>query len=488
MALRLYNTYTRKKEDLAPVTPGKLGMYVCGVTVYDASHIGHARCYVAFDVVLRILRHKGYEVTYVRNFTDVDDKIIKRAAEVGISSHELASRNIDLFHEDMDSLGCLRPDVEPRVTDHMPDIIALVQRIIDHGHAYVAPDGAVYFSIDSFPRYGELSRRNLDEMIAGASERVEADPNKRNPLDFVLWKPSKPGEPTWDSPWCAGRPGWHIECSAMSCRHLGEVFDIHGGGKDLVFPHHENERAQSMAATGRKFASYWMHNGFVNVDEEKMSKSLGNFFTIRDVTRIFHPEAIRMFLLSTHYRSPINYSNRNLEEATGRLEYMAESLQALRAEVAAGGVEGENLCPDVKGLEAQFEEALEDDFNSAAALGNLFELFRLANEWSKKKRKLPGRLTTLKLMAEVLARCTGTLGILQAPPERLLDGIRARDIVRLALDVPRIEGLIAERNRARQEKDYAQADALRTQLSGMGISLMDGPQGTAWKVDRAMER
>jgi len=313
MALRLFNTETGKKETFEPITPGKVKMYVCGVTVYDLSHIGHARCYTAFDVVYRFLKFSGYDVKYVRNFTDVDDKIIKRAAELGVTPRELTDRNIAAYHEDMDALNCLRPDLEPRVMDHIPHIVDLISHIIERGHGYVGPDGTVYFSIDSFPKYGRLSGRNLEDMQAGASERVDDDPNKRNPMDFVLWKPSKPGDPVWDSPWCPGRPGWHIECSAMSATHLGVTFDIHGGGKDLVFPHHENEIAQSEGASGELFVKYWMHNGFVNVDAEKMSKSLGNFFTIREVLKVFHPEAIRMFLLSTHYRSPINYTHKNLE-------------------------------------------------------------------------------------------------------------------------------------------------------------------------------
>jgi len=484
MGLRIYNTYSRKKEVLETLVPNKVGMYVCGVTVYDTSHIGHARCYVAFDVIFRYLRHKGLQVKYVRNFTDVDDKIINRANELGVPTRQLAEKNIALYHEDMDSLCCLRPDVEPRVTDHIPDIIALVERIIDNGNAYVAADGAVYFSIDSYPRYGELSRRNLDEMVAGASERVGLDPNKRNPLDFVLWKPSKPDEPAWDSPWGRGRPGWHIECSAMSGRHLGETFDIHGGGKDLVFPHHENEMAQSRAASGKRFVIYWMHNGFVNIDQEKMSKSLGNFFTIRDVTAIYHPEAVRTFLLSTHYRSPINYSARNLEEATQRIEYMYETLANLHAAIEMGGVEGDNLHPDTIGVEEAIEAAMDDDFNAAAALGHLFELFRAANDWTKKKRKLKGRLTTLRRMAEVMSKAGAVFGILERPPAEVLAEIRERDIRRLNLDVEFIERTIQERTQARKNRDFETADRIREELAETGIGLMDGPSGTAWRVMR----
>ncbi len=485
MELKVYNTRSRSKEPFTPLVDGEVGMYVCGVTVYDTSHIGHARCYVAVDVVYRFLQRMGYRVRYVRNFTDVDDKIIKRANELSLGTRELAEQNIDKFHEDMDALGCLRPEVEPRVTGHMEDIIALVQRIIDNGHAYVAPDGAVYFSIDTWPGYLELSGRNLDDMVAGASDRVEADPNKKNPLDFVLWKPSKPGEPTWESPWGPGRPGWHIECSAMSARHLGDVFDIHGGGKDLVFPHHENEIAQSKAASGQEFARYWLHNGFVNVDQEKMSKSLGNFFTIRDVLKLYHPEAVRTFLLSTHYRSPINYSSRNLEEATGRIEYMYQTLATLDAAIEMGGNEGENLHPETETVRAQILDAMRDDFNSAAALGHLFELLRAANDWTKKKRKLVGRITTLRRIREVVSEAAGIFGILEQEPAAALEAIRARDIVRLNLDVAAIEARIEERNAARQAKDFARGDAIREELAAQSVALMDGPEGTRWGVIRS---
>ncbi|MBM4353488.1 MAG: cysteine--tRNA ligase [Deltaproteobacteria bacterium] len=484
MGLKIFNTLTGRKEDFVPLQEGKVGMYVCGVTVYDLSHIGHARCYVAFDVVYRYLRGSGRSVRYVRNFTDVDDKIINRAAQTGDAPVDLATRNIEAFHRDMDSLGCLHPDVEPRVTDHIPEIIALVERIIGNGHAYAAPDGSVYFSIDSFPQYGQLSKRNLDDMVAGASERVDEDPNKRNPLDFVLWKPAKPGEPWWESPWGRGRPGWHIECSAMSARHLGETFDIHGGGKDLVFPHHENEIAQSRAASGKEFVRYWLHNGFVNVDQEKMSKSLGNFFTIRDVLALYHPEAIRMFLLSTHYRSPINYSARNLDEATGRIEYMIETVGKVEAALADGGPEGGEAAADVARVRGAIGEAMDDDFNTAAALGHLFELCRAANDWVARKRKTPGRIETLSAIRKVLAEAAGIFGILERPPATVLSEIRDRDVARLGLDVVDIERVIAERWAARQAKDFARADALRTELSARNIDLMDSPQGSTWRVRR----
>ena len=485
MAIRLFNTQTRQKEDFNSIDEGKVRMYVCGVTVYDKSHIGHARCYVAFDVIYRHLLRSGYKVDYVRNFTDVDDKIIKRANEMGVETRALADVNIAAYHEDMDSLGCRRPTLEPRVTDHIEDIIALIQKIIANNHGYIGPDGTVYFSIDSFPKYGRLSGRNLEDMEAGASERVGQDPNKKNPMDFVLWKPSKEGEPSWESPWGAGRPGWHVECSAMSARHLGETFDIHGGGKDLVFPHHENEIAQSEAASGKTFVNYWMHNGFVNVDSEKMSKSLGNFFTIKDVLEIYHPEAIRTFLLSTHYRSPINYSNKNLEEATGRIEYMYESLQNIDDAIEMGGNEGENLFPDSDTVKQAIQSAMDDDFNAAAAVGHLFELFRVGNDYTKKKKKLAGRITTLKAIREVISWAGEILGILEGSPAQVLQEIRERDIRRLNLDVDAINDLIEQRTTARKDKNYDRADEIRQELAAMNVALMDGPQGTTWGLIRS---
>jgi cysteinyl-tRNA synthetase len=485
MDLKVYNTKTRTKELFAPMKEGHIGMYVCGVTVYDMSHIGHARCYVAFDVIYRYLKHLGYDVNYIRNFTDVDDKIINRANEIGVPTRELAEQNIAEYHTDMDSLRCLRPSKEPRVTDHIEDIVKLVQQIVDNGHGYVAEDGSVYFSIDTYPQYLELSGRNLEDMVAGASDRVQVDTNKRNPLDFVLWKPSKEGEPSWDSPWSAGRPGWHIECSAMSARHLGNAFDIHGGGKDLVFPHHENEIAQSKAASGDEFARYWLHNGFVNIDQEKMSKSLDNFFTIREVLKAYHPEAVRSFLLSTHYRSPINYSPRNLEEATGRIEYMYQTLATLDDAISLGGNEGDNLHPETEAIRQQITAAMSDDFNAAAALGHLFDLMRAANEWTKKKRKLVGRITTLKAIREVVSEAASLFGILERPPQDVLAEVRECDIVRMGLDVAWIEGRLNARTTARKEKDFAQADVIREELAAKQVAVMDTPQGTSWGVIRA---
>ncbi len=486
MSLRVYNTETGKKEPFVTLEPGKVKMYVCGVTVYDYSHIGHARCYTAFDVVYRYLKKAGYEVKYVRNFTDVDDKIIKRANELGVSTRELTDRNIAAYLEDMSALNCQEPDVQPRVTDHIEHIVELIQKIVDRGHGYVGPDGTVYFSIDSFPKYGRLSGRNLEEMMAGASERVADDPNKRNPYDFVLWKPSKEGEPSWQSPWCEGRPGWHIECSAMSATHLGCTFDLHGGGKDLVFPHHENEIAQSEAASGEEFVKYWLHNGFVNVDAEKMSKSLGNFFTVREVLKLYHPEAVRMFLLSTHYRSPINYTARNLEEATGRIEYMYQSLLKIDDALVDEGVDGPLLLADLDSKAGELDAAMADDFNTAAAIGHLFDLLRGANELVGRKKKTPGRVATLRRVRGVVSEAAVVLGLLERPAASVLEEIREKDVVRMNLDVTWIEERIAQRAEARVAKDFARSDAIRDELAAKGIALMDNPTGTSWGVIRRL--
>ncbi len=480
MGLRIFNTFTRAKEEFTPLVPGRVGLYVCGVTVYDVCHIGHARAYVAFDVVQRYLRRCGYEVTYVRNFTDVDDKIIRRAAEVGVPVQELTERYIRAFHEDMEALGVARADVEPRVTDHIAQIIATVERILARGHAYVA-DGDVYFDIERFPGYLALSGRRLDEMVAGASERVDpSEANKRHPLDFALWKRSKPGEPAWDSPWGPGRPGWHIECSTMSSLYLGEVFDIHGGGMDLIFPHHENERAQSWAATGREFVRVWMHNGFVTVGQaqEKMAKSLKNFFTIRDVISQYHPEGLRYFLLTTHYRSPINFTETAISEAENRVEYLYEGLLGARDFLARSPAE-----PDPAGVErslARFTEAMDDDFNTAAALGGLAEDARALNEALAARGADQGRRVATAL------RCVEeqgkVLGLCERDPRATLADIQDRKVRRRGLDRDEVGRLVAERSEARVRRDFATADALRARLLEMGVQVMDSPAGTRWKV------
>ncbi len=495
MSLKVFNTFTRSKEPFETIDPGKVRMYVCGVTVYDRCHIGHARAYVAFDVIQRYLRWRGYDVTYVRNFTDVDDKIIKRSNEAGVPVNELTDKNIAAFHEDMEALGVARADIEPRVTDHMPQIVAMVQTILERGHAYVA-GGDVYFDVTSFPGYLQLSGRKLDDMQAGAGERAgrpdaepespradpteSAEPLKRHPLDFALWKTAKPGEPAWDSPWGPGRPGWHIECSAMSSKYLGEVFDLHGGGMDLIFPHHENERAQSWAATGKEFVKTWMHNGFVNVDSEKMSKSLGNFFTIKDVIARFHPESLRYFLLTTHYRSPINFTDGAVAEAENRVEYLYETVLAARALLERTPCDSNPI--ETEAAKERLVAAMDDDFNSAAALALVADAGRRLNDALTMKGKGTQKAEAVATALEMLDDLGAILGLCQRDPEEVLAGIRDRKLARNGLDRTLIEGLVADRITARVAKDFAKADALRTELSDMGVVLMDGPEGTRWKV------
>ncbi|MGM0574620.1 MAG: cysteine--tRNA ligase [Myxococcota bacterium] len=483
MGLSIYNTMTRRKEPFEPLEPGRIGMYVCGVTVYDYSHIGHARVYVAFDAVYRYLKHRGWDVRYVRNFTDVDDKIIQRARERGEDPLKLSERFIEAFYEDMDALGCLRPDVEPRVSTHIGRIIEMIQRIVERDHGYVV-DGDVYFDIASDEDYGKLSHCKLEDMRAG--ERVAVDERKRNPLDFALWKSAKPGEPTWDSPWGPGRPGWHIECSAMSCSHLGATFDIHAGGRDLVFPHHENEIAQSEAATGKPYVRYWMHNGFVNVNEEKMSKSLGNFFTVREVLKLYHPQAVRWFLLSTHYRAPINYTERTIEEAAARVYYLYQTLADVDAvlEAAEDTDDGPLLEAEmVEGLHDAFVEAMDDDFNTARVMGVIAEPLKLVNDLihTRKGRKKKGRLKTLACLRDELRPVFDVLGVGASDPAEVREEMKQRALVRRGLTAGEVERLIEERVAARKERDFERADGIRDQLLEQGIQLMDSPLGTEWR-------
>ena len=481
MSLTIYNTLTGKKQPFEPLQPGKVKMYVCGVTVYDYCHLGHARCYVSFDVVQRHLRFLGYDLTYVRNFTDVDDKIINRANERNEAPQALADRFIEEFHTDMDSLGVQIADVEPKVSTHIQEIITLVQRLEANEHAYEV-EGDVYFNVKSFSPYGALSKRNLDDMQAGA--RVGVDTRKRNPADFALWKSVKPGEPFWESPWGPGRPGWHIECSAMSCTHLGEEFDIHGGGMDLIFPHHENEVAQSQGGSGKVPVRYWMHNGFVNVDTEKMSKSLGNFFTIRDVLKRYHPQSIRLFLLTTHYRNPINYSQENLEAATARITYIYDTLKAVD-EALADGIDTENgpLIEEtlVTGVITQFTDSMNDDFNTPRAIGLLSDLIKLANNMVRSKRKTAGRGRTLKAIRENLAQVAGVLGIMAHDPKSTLSELRNLAIHRLEINEDDVDQLITARTDARSNKDWSKADEYRDKLTALGIEVMDSREGTSWR-------
>lgn len=455
--LKIYNTLTRQKEEFKPIHPGKVGMYVCGVTIYDHCHIGHGRTFVAFDVVARYLRYSGYQLNYVRNVTDVDDKIIKRAAETGVTCDDLTERLIGDMHADFDALGMVRPDVEPRATQHIGEIIELVQSLLDKEHAYVADNGDVMFIVDSYADYGKLSGQDLEQLQAGA--RVDVVDAKRNPLDFVLWKMSKPGEPTWDSPWGPGRPGWHIECSAMNSKHLGNHFDIHGGGSDLQFPHHENEIAQSCCAHGGDYVNTWMHSGMVMVDKEKMSKSLGNFFTIRDVLAHYDAETVRYFLMSGHYRSQLNYSEDNLKQARAALERMYTALRDLPAVAAAGGDE----------QVARFKEAMDDDFNTPEAYSALFDLVREIN------RQKAEDLTVAAGLGARLRELGAVLGILQQDPDAFLKGDEADE------EVAEIEQLIAQRNQARADKNWAAADAARARLTEMGIVLEDSAGKTSWR-------
>ncbi len=461
--LRIYNTLTRAKEEFRPIETGHVRMYVCGMTVYDYCHLGHARVLVAFDVVARYLRHVGYRVTYVRNITDIDDKIIARANENGEDFRALTERFTEYMHDDCRALGVLTPDVEPRATHHIAPIVSMVERLLEAGAAYRGTNGDVYYDVSGFPPYGALSNRRVEDLRSGA--RVEVDEAKDDPLDFVLWKASKPGEPSWESPWGPGRPGWHIECSAMSTSCLGHHFDIHGGGMDLQFPHHENEIAQSEAATGSKFVNVWMHNGFVRIDDEKMSKSLGNFFTLRGVLEHFPAEAVRCFMLSSHYRSPLNYSEDHLQQADSSVRRLYTALRGLDA--GEGALEEEWL--------ARFRAAMDDDFNTPEAVSVLFDL---AHEINRTRVADPDRARAL---AATLRSLGGVLGLLGTDPDAWLRSETGGE----GPDEDAVEAMIAKRNEARARRDWAEADRLRDELAAAGIVLEDGAQGTAWRRARS---
>jgi cysteinyl-tRNA synthetase len=454
--LKIYNSLVRDKQTFVPIEPGKVRMYVCGMTVYDYCHLGHARVMVVFDMVARWLRASGYDVTYVRNITDIDDKIIKRASENREGIESLTGRFIQAMDEDSAALGVLRPDVEPKATQHIPQMLNMISRLIEHGLAYVGSNGDVFYSVRDFKGYGKLSGKSLEDLRAG--ERVEVDTHKRDPLDFVLWKSVKPGEPHWDSPWGSGRPGWHLECSAMSEQHLGDHFDIHGGGADLQFPHHENEIAQSEGAHDCTFVNYWMHNGFVRVDDEKMSKSLGNFFTIREVIKKFDAEVLRFFILRAHYRSPLNYSDQHLEDAKQALTRLYTALRGIEAPLTA--IDWNDP------LAQRFKIALDDDFNTAEAIAVLFEL---ANDINK-----TGSIEA----AALLKSLANILGLLERDPQAFLQGGLVESD---ALPAERIERLIEGRLAARQAKNFAEADRIRKELADKGILLEDGPLGTTWR-------
>lgn len=468
MPLQLFDTLSGQKRAFVPRQAGKVGMYVCGMTVYDYCHIGHARVMVAFDVIVRWLAAIGYEVTYVRNITDIDDKIIDRAQHNGETIGELTSRFIDAMHEDADALGCLRPTFEPRATDYIDAMQTLIGTLADQGYAYQGKDGDVYFAVDKFSDYGKLSKRKLSDLQAGA--RVATADDKRAPYDFVLWKSAKPDEPHWSSPWGTGRPGWHIECSAMSGSCLGETFDIHGGGHDLQFPHHENEIAQSEAATGKTYANHWLHVGFVNVDGEKMSKSLNNFFTIREVLERFHPETLRFFILASHYRSPINFSDTALQEAHTSLTRLYQALQ--NAEKLTAHPSANLQAAPINEFGAQFCQAMCDDFNTSEALGVLFNLAREINKACQNQDS-----TQAAALAHQLKTLAASLNILQRAPQDFLQAV----IGEQGLSEADIMQAIADRQAAKAAKDYARADQIREDLSAHGIELADGKDGTTWR-------
>ena len=480
-ALTVYNTLTRRKEPLETLRPGEVRLYVCGPTVYSWVHIGNARTFTVFDVVVRYLRHRGYRVSYVRNYTDVDDKIIHAAEESGEDPAELAERFIHAFEEDATALGLLRPDVSPRVTQVIPEILRIIQKLLDEGVAYAA-GGDVYFQVSRWPSYAKLSRRNLDELRAG--ERVAPGEHKREPLDFALWKAAKPGEPAWDAPWGRGRPGWHIECSAMSEKFLGVTFDIHGGGQDLIFPHHENEIAQSEAAHHATMARVWMHAGFLELENAKMSKSLGNVVQLRHALGKMDPEALRLFFVSNHYRSPLAFSDETLATAETRIEYFYETLQRLDERLGGRKLEPGPLHGRPGEHLRAFEEAMDDDFNTAGAIAALVGLFVQMNEFLDRP-PVPDRATVARTLAEMRTlalQMGGVLGLLGAEPPRWLERRRDRLVQVRGLDRGRIVTLLAERAAARKAKDFARSDAIRDELLAMGAELRDGPSGTTWKV------
>ena len=466
MPLKLFNTLSNDKESFIPLTPGKVRMYVCGVTVYDSAHIGHARSFFTFDIIYRYLKFTGFDVEYVRNFTDVDDKIINKAHAEKVSCDTITSRYIEEFAQDGDSLGWLRPSREPRATEHIAEIIAIIERLEAKGLAYRV-DGDMYFAVSGFADYGKLSRKKIDELESGA--RVEVDERKRSPLDFALWKASKPGEPTWDSPWGRGRPGWHIECSAMSTKYLGQPFDIHGGGRDLIFPHHENEIAQSEGAYGQALARYWIHAGFLNINHEKMSKSLGNFFTICDILKEFDAVDLRHFFLGSHYRNPLDFSKDGLEEAGKAADRIFDTIDRLGKSLK----NTQQTIPDDTLMDA-FRQEMDDDFNTPRALALIFDEVRALNRLldEKKAKGIEARYTAL------LAMCD-TLGLLQ---EGYLERKKQRWLRNGILSESQIETAIGRRNDARRAKNWPEADRIRDELKRQGVAIEDTPEGTMWKV------
>ncbi len=469
MSLKIYNTLSRKKEKFVPLNEGEVKMYVCGVTVYDRCHVGHARALFTFDVVLRYLRFLGYKTTFVRNFTDLDDKIIQRARAEGSEPEVIAEKYIQEFNADSTALGLISPDQEPRATDHVPEMIDLIHQLVEKGLAYRI-DGDVFFSVDRFAPYGKLSGRKLEELQAGV--RVEVDERKKHPMDFALWKQSKEGEPSWKSPWGEGRPGWHIECSAMSVKYLGQPFDIHGGGADLVFPHHENEIAQSEGASDLMFSRYWMHNGFVNINQEKMSKSLGNIYTIQEVLDRFDAASLRHYILASHYRSPLDFSDQGLEEAEKGMDRIYDTVHRLNQLTSP---DGERTVEE--GILGEFRKEMDDDFNTPRALALLFDEIRSLNRLLDKSE-----ITGLTIRRESLKRMGEVLGLIQKSPETFWDGKKERWLHSHGLTAQEIEEKIRLRNLARSEKRWDEADRIRNELNEQGIALEDTLGGTLWKV------
>ncbi|MBI5638606.1 MAG: cysteine--tRNA ligase [Nitrospinae bacterium] len=475
MSLRIYNTLSGQKEEFKPINPGEVKMYVCGVTVYDRCHIGHARAGVVFDFVFRALRHLGYAVTYVRNFTDVDDKIINRAAERGIPCDALVDENIAAFYEDMDALHLLRPTHEPRATRYIAQMLAMIQTLIDKGMAYES-GGDVFFAVSKFPEYGKLSKKNIDDLESGA--RVSVNESKHDPLDFALWKAAKPGEPKWASPWGEGRPGWHIECSAMGKDLLGDAFDIHGGGKDLVFPHHENEIAQSHGACGKPPVNYWMHNGFVNINKEKMSKSLGNFFTIREVLQKFDAEVIRLYLLGTHYRSPIDFADAYLVEARRHLDRLYATADRAKQMIGA------RTNPAPLDIEKRLIAEIEDDFNSATVVALLSEVAGRMNAEADLIDKKKGDVHGLAGLYGAFQTIGGLLGIFNHTPAEYLAEAKQKHLAEIGMSAAEVAALITRRAEARKAKNFAEADAIRKTLEEKGIEVKDSATGSWWSVNR----
>ncbi len=468
----IYNTLTRRKEEFRPLAGDTVRMYVCGVTVYDLSHAGHARSAIVFDVIRRYLAYRGYQVRFVKNFTDVDDRIIRRANEEGVPPSLVSERNIEEYHADMAAIGVAPADEEPKATEHVPRMIQLIQRLVAKGVAY-AVDGDVFFEVRKFPGYGKLSGKKLEDLVAGA--RVEVDERKRDPLDFALWKASKPGEPAWESPWGPGRPGWHVECSAMSMQYLGETFDIHGGGEDLIFPHHENEIAQSEGATGRPFARFWIHNGLANLGAQKMSKSLGNTLTIKDLARRHDPEALRLYLLGTHYRNPLDFAEARIDEAGRALERFRALLEAAdrlasRGTPAPGSDDG--LLGTVGSLRERFQAAMDDDFNAPQAIAALFEMASVLHAYRDALERGERPVGPFLLSVNELLRLGHVLGLFQKPVE---PAGPPREVAE------RIEALVRARDEARARRDWRRADALRSEIAALGAIAEDTPHGTRWK-------